>query len=425
MLDIKFIRDNPEVVKEAVRIKGFSVDIDRLLTVDEELRECKGKVDNLRAEKNSVSREIPQLGEREREVAVERVRQVKEELAVLEQKMGDLQHIFETLMLQVPSVPLPEVPLGVGEEDNVEVRAWGDKPKFGFEMRDHLELAEMLDIVDVPRAVKFAGSRTYALKNEGVLLEHAILRFALDYLLERGFTAVSPPLLVRERAMMGTGYFPLGKEQAYYIGEDDLFLIGTSEVPLVALHQDEILSYRELPIQYAGYSYCFRREAGTYGKDTRGLYRVHQFRKVEQVVFCRDDAEEAEKIHQEILANAEGIMQAMELPYRVTLACTGEIGIGQVKKHEVEAWMPSREAYSETHSCSTLNDFQSRRLNIKFRDSDGKSRFVYTLNNTAIATPRVMIPLLENNQNEDGSVNIPAVLQPYMNGQKRLEPKGK
>lgn len=423
MLDIKLIREKPEVVKEAARVKGFAVDIDRLLAVDAQLRDRKGRVDGLRAEKNKVSREIPRLKDAQQEAAVERVRLVKEELAVLEGELNDLQAQFDHLMLLVPSIPLPAVPVGCGEEENVEVRTWGDKPDFAFEPKDHLELAEGLDLVDVPRAVKFAGSRSYALKNEGVLLEQAVMRFALDYLLERGFTAVAPPLLVRERAMMGTGYFPVGRDQAYHIGEDELFLIGTSEVPLVSLHQDEILSYRDLPIMYAGHSYCFRREAGTYGKDTRGLYRVHQFQKVEQVVFCRDDAEEAEKIHNQILANAEGILQALALPYRVTLACSGEIGIGQVKKHEVESWMPSRKAYCETHSCSTLNDFQSRRLNIKYRDSDGKSRFVYTLNNTAIASPRILIPLLENNQHADGSVTIPKVLRPYMGGRERLEKK--
>lgn len=423
MLDIKYIRDNPEIVKEAVRVKGFDVDIDKLLAVDAALREKKGKVDRLRGEKNRVSREIPRLKDAEKAAAVERVRQVKEELAGLEQEMNNLQQQFDHLMLLVPSVPRPEVPVGCGEEDNVEVRRWGEKPEFAFAPRDHLELAELLDIVDVPRAVKFAGSRSYALKNEGVLLEQAVCRFALDYLLKRGFTAVSPPLLVRERAMMGTGYFPVGRDQAYHIGEDELFLIGTSEVPLVSLHQDEILSYRDLPLLYAGHSFCFRREAGTYGKDTRGLYRVHQFQKVEQVVFCRDDDEEAEKIHNQILANAEGIIRALGLPYRVALACTGEIGIGQVKKHEVECWMPSRDAYCETHSCSTLNDFQSRRLNIKYRDSDGKSRFVYTLNNTAIASPRILIPLLENNQHEDGSVTIPEALRPYVGGRERLLPK--
>lgn len=423
MLDIKFIVNNPDVVKKAAQDKNMSVDIDRLLAVYEDVKAITSQADSLRGERNSLSREIPKLQGAEKEQGVVRVRELKDEISELEGRLSGLKEEFDELMLQVPSVPLPEVPIGKGEEDNVELRRVGNIPKFDFEAKDHLELAEALDIVDIPRAVNIAGSRSYMLKNEGALLELAVTRFVIDHLWAKGFHLLTVPVLVRERAMTGTGYFPLGREQAYAIPEDELYLVGTSEVPMVSFHQDEILSYRDLPRKYTALSTCFRREAGTYGKDTRGLYRVHQFQKVEQVVFCEADDEVAKKLHMELLANVEEILQALELPYRVALACTGEIGAGQVRKHEVETWMPSRNAYSETHSCSTLNDYQSRRLNIKYRDSDGKSKFCYTLNNTGIASPRILIPLLENNQNADGSVTVPPALRTYMNGLVRIVPK--
>lgn len=423
MLDINYIRANSGIVKKAAADKLMDTDIDRLLDLDGRIRNMTAAADKLRSERNSSSRQTPKLAGEEKMEAIERVREIKEELASIEGSLSEAKDEFDRIMLTVPSVPMPEVPLGKGEEDNVEIRRWGEKPDFGFVPKDHVELSESLDLVDIPRAVKFAGSRSYFLKNEGVLLEMAICRFVIDMLTARGFTPMTVPLMVRESAMQGTGYFPLGRDQAYKLPEDDLFLIGTSEVSLVSYHQNEILDAEELPKKYAGYSTCFRREAGTYGKDTRGLYRVHQFQKVEQVIICRNDDAEAEKLHYEILGNTEDILKALKLPYRVALACTGEIGIGQVRKHEVETWMPSRGAYCETHSCSTLNDFQARRSNIRYRDKDGSLKYVYTLNNTGIASPRILIPLLENYQNADGSVTVPEVLRPYMNGRERIGPK--
>lgn len=423
MLDINFIRNNPDRVKRAIVEKMITADIDRLLGLDEQIRETVGVVDALRAERNDWSRRMAALPEPERQAGVDRVKAIKAELQVHEEKLNDVRAEFDRIMLTVPSVPTPEVPVGKSEADNVEIRRWGSIPTFSFPPKDHQELAENLELVDIPRAVKFAGSRAYFLKNEGALLEMAVCRFVIDRLMAKGFSLLTVPLMVRESAMQGTGYFPLGFDQAYKVPEDDLFLIGTSEVSMVSYHQNEILNGDELPLKYAGYSTCFRREAGAYGKDTRGLYRVHQFQKVEQVVICRADDAEAERLHDEILGNTEAILQALELPYRVALACTGEIGIGQVRKHEVETWMPSRNSYCETHSCSTLNDFQARRSNIKYRDRDGSLKYVYTLNNTGIASPRILIPLLELNQNEDGSVNIPKVLKPYMNGMERIRPK--
>lgn len=423
MLDINYIRANPGIVKKAAADKLTDTDIDRLLDLDGRIRDMTAATDKLRSERNSISKQTLKLADKEKTEAIGRVREIKEELASIESSLSEAKDQFDRIMLTVPSVPMPEVPLGKGEEDNVEIRRWGEKPDFGFVPKDHVELAESLDLVDIPRAVRFAGSRSYFLKNEGVLLEMAICRFVIDILTARGFTPMTVPLMVRESAMQGTGYFPLGRDQAYKLPEDELFLIGTSEVSLVSYHQNEILETEELPKKYAGYSTCFRREAGTYGKDTRGLYRVHQFQKVEQVIICRNDDAEAEKLHYEILGNTEDILQALKLPYRVALACTGEIGIGQVRKHEVETWMPSRGTYCETHSCSTLNDFQARRSNIRYRDKDGSLKYVYTLNNTGIASPRILIPLLENYQNADGSVTIPEVLRPYMNGRERIGPK--
>ena len=411
------------MVKKAARDKNMPVDIDRLLSVYEDVKRVTSQVDTLRGERNSLSREIPKLSGEEQQQEIIRVRDLKDEISVLESKLSVIKAEYEELMLLVPSVPMPEVPIGKGEEDNVELRRVGEIPQFAFEFKDHVDLAEALDIVDISRAVNMAGSRSYMLKNEGALLELAVTRLVIDRLRSKGFTLLTVPVLVREQALVGTGFFPLGRDQTYAVPEDELYLVGTSEVPMVAYHQGEILSYRDLPRRYTALSTCFRREAGTYGKDTRGLYRVHQFQKVEQVVFCEADDDLALELHLELLGNAEEILQALELPYRVALACTGEIGVGQVRKHEIETWMPSRNAYSETHSCSTLNDYQSRRLNIKYRDKDGKSKFCYTLNNTGIASPRILIPLLENHQNEDGSVNIPRALQPYMNGVEKLTVK--
>ena len=417
MVDINFIRENPDIIKKAAADKLMSVDIDKLLGVDLSLREATNKTELLRAERNRISKLIPACGSpEEKEKLAEQVRTIKTDLSELENNMRDLRSEFDELMLRVPSVPAPEVPLGKGEEDNVEIRRVGQVREFDFKFKDHIELCEIHDMLDAARGAKVAGSRSYYLKNDAVLLEMAICRFVVDFLSARGFTPMMVPLLVKEKAMQGTGYFPIGYDQAYKLPEDELFLIGTSEVSLVSYHQDEILSLSSLPIRYAGMSSCFRREAGTYGKDTRGLYRVHQFQKVEQVVFCEADHEKAESLHYEILGNTEAILQALELPYRVCLACAGEIGIGQIRKHEVETWMPSRGAYCETHSCSTLGDFQARRSGIRYRDANGEMKYVFTLNNTGIASPRILIPLLENHQNADGTVTIPKVLRPYMNG---------
>jgi seryl-tRNA synthetase len=422
MLDIAFIRQNPDLVRAAVKNKRLTLDVDELLSVDKQRRETITVLDEKRARKNQVAALIPKAAKEERPKLIDEGKEVKAAIEKLEPELAEISRRYEDLMLRVPSMPRPEVPIGVGEEDNVEVRKVGTPKNFDFKVRDHLELCEHLGLVNFEGPRKFAGGRSYALVGMGALLELAVTRLTIDLLVKRGLTMVIPPVIVKERALLGTGYFPLGKEEAYSLPADDLFLVGTSEVALVSMHCDETLEMGRLPIRYAGLSSCFRREAGAAGKDTRGLYRVHQFTKVEQVIICTPDEAVAEKEHYQLLDNAESVLKALEIPYRVALACTGEIGLGQTRKHEVESWMPGRNAYSETHSCSTLGDFQARRSNIRVRLEDGTLTYPFTLNNTAIASPRILIPLLENHQNADGSVTLPKALVPYMNGIERITP---
>jgi seryl-tRNA synthetase len=423
MLDIQFIRHNADQVRAAITNKRLDVDLDALLAADRDRREKTTTLEQKRARKNELSAQIPKASKDDRPRLVEEAKQIRTDIETLEPALAEVQARFNDLMLRVPSIPRPEVPIGKGEEDNVEIRKVGSPRKFDFQPKDHVELMSGLGFVDWDGPRKFAGGRSYALVGDGALLEMAVLRLAVDTLIERGMKLVLPPVMVKERAMTGTGFFPLGREEAYAITADELFLIGTSEVPLVSMHCDDTLDPDKLPIKYAGLSPCFRREAGAHGKDTRGLYRVHQFTKVEQVVFCAPDEAVAEKLHYELLGNAEAILAKLEIPYRVAIACTGEIGLGQTRKHEVESWMPGRDAYSETHSCSTLGDFQSRRSNIRVRLPDGSLGYPYTLNNTAIASPRILIPLLENHQNADGSVTLPKAVVPYMLGKERLAPR--
>jgi seryl-tRNA synthetase len=420
MLDIQFIRQNAEQVRAAIRNKRFDLNLDDLLDADKERRDATRELEQKRARKNELSLLIPKASKEERPKLVEDAKQVRADIEQLEPKLAEVQKRFQELMLRVPSIPRPEVPIGKGEEDNVEIRRVGTPRSFDFPPKDHVELMTALGLVDWDGPRRFAGARSYALVGDGALLELAVLRLAIDTLVARGMRLVTPPVMVKERAMLGTGYFPLGREEAYSLTADELFLIGTSEVALVSMHCDETLDAARLPMKYAGLSPCFRREAGAHGKDTRGLYRVHQFTKVEQVVFCAPDEDIAEKHHYELLGNAEAILAQLEIPYRVTLASTGDIGLGQTRKHEVESWMPGRAAYSETHSCSTLGDFQARRSNIRVRGSDGELSYPYTLNNTAVASPRILIPLIENHQNADGSITLPKALVPYMLGRDRI-----
>jgi seryl-tRNA synthetase len=426
MLDIAFIRQNQDLVRAAIKNKRVDLDFDALLAADTARRETLGVIEKKRARKNEIAQLIPKASKEERPALIEEGKAVKTELEQLEPAGAEAQRTFDTLMLRVPSLPRPEVPIGVGEDDNVEIRKVGTPRQFGFQPKDHVELMTLHKMVNWDGPRKFAGGRSYALTGIGAILELAVTRLAVDTLVSRGLTIVIPPVMVKERAMTGTGFFPLGREEAYSISADELFLVGTSEVPLVSLHCDDTFEASDLPLRYAGISNCFRREAGAYGKDTKGLYRVHQFTKVEQVVFCAPDEGIAEKEHYQLLSNAEAILEKLEIPYRVAIACTGEIGLGQTRKHEVESWMPGRNdgkgAYNETHSCSTLGDFQTRRSNIRMRMPDGSLTYPYTLNNTAVASPRILIPLLENHQNADGSITLPKALVPYMSGVEVLRP---
>jgi seryl-tRNA synthetase len=381
------------------------------------------EVESLRALKNSASGRIARLQGGEKQTAIAEMKDAAAREKDLSVRLKEVEDELGVLMLLVPTPPAGDVPDG-GENDGLEIRTWGRMPDFtGFTPLDHVELAERLDIIDIPRGAKVAGARSYFLKKEGALLHWAVCRFALDMLGRKGFIPMAVPVLVRREAMTGTGYFPGGEEQSYAIPEDGLFLVGTAEVSLCAYHMDEILNGDELPKYYAGYSSCFRREAGTYGKDTRGIYRIHQFEKVEQVVICANDEQTSINEQEFIQANSEEIMRALGMPYRVVVVAAGDMGQGQVKKYDIETWMPSRNGYGETHSCSRFHDFQARRLNLRYRTKEGAVNFCHTLNNTAIATPRVLIPLLENNQRADGSVVIPEALRPYMGGLEVIEPK--
>lgn len=430
MLDPKIILAEPEKIRDIAKKKGLSFDVDQFIVLDEKRRELQVKTDELRAQKNLASEKIAQMDGAEKQGAIAEMKSVADEEKTASEALRELENEWKALLLTAPGLLSNETPEGKDDSENVELYTWGDPRKFDFDAKDHVALGLDLDILDIERGVKIAGSRNYFLKGDGALLELAILNYTLHKLVAKGFTTFLPPLMVNHDAMQGTSYFPGGEEQAYALGvqkpgeaieSDEKYLIGTSEVSVASYHSGEMLNESELPKLYAGYSYCFRREAGTYGKDTHGLYRIHQFQKVEQVILCKNDMEESKKLHAMILKNAEEVLQDLKLPYRVVAVCSGDIGQGQYYKNDIETWMPSRESYGETHSCSTFLDFQSRRLNIKYKDADGKKKFVHTLNNTCVASPRILIPILEHYQNEDGSVTIPEVLQPYMGGKSKIE----
>jgi seryl-tRNA synthetase len=422
MLDIRAIRDNPELVKAAGKKKHMPVDaeVDRILELDAERRRVVAEKNESEAVRNKVSREIPKLQGDEKGARIAEMKVVGEKIKSASAELEKIEEELDRLLLLVPNIPDDDVPDGKSDEENVELRTWGELPSFDFEPKDHLTLGQELDLIDMPRSAKLAGSQTYILKNEGALLELAVLQFALTKLVEKGFAPMIVPTLVRREPLVGTAYFPGGEEQAYHCERDDRYLVGTSEVPVTAYHSDEILDEADLPRLYAGYSTCYRREAGALGQKGKGLYRIHQFNKVEQVVVCKNDVEESKRFHDFILTNAEEIVQALGLPYRVVNVCGGDLGQPQVQKYDIETWMPSRKSYGETHSASRFYDFQARRLNLRYRDAGGKLRFCHTLNNTAIASPRVLISILECNQQADGTVVVPEALRPYLGGKERI-----
>lgn len=423
MMDIKLIRQNPQLFKEGAKAKKFDVDIDELLAIDAMLLNVKKKLQDIATEKNRLGKEIPQLDGEKKQACLKTLSELKTLEAELEAKVKELQPQFDALMLQVPQPPAPEVPYGEDDTQNVEIRRWGTIRQFEFEPKDHIQLGQSLGIIDIERGVKLAGTRNYFLKGDGALLHHAVLRFALDFMVQKGYQPMVVPLLMRDEAMRGTGYYPGAEEQTYQMERDELNLVGTAEVPLTAYYMGELLSEEQLPVKFVALSSCFRREAGAAGKDTYGLYRIHQFDKVEQVIIGENDEAKSIAYHHEILANSEAVLQALRLPYRVVNVCTGDLGRGQVQKFDIETWMPSRNSFGETHSASRFYEFQARRMNLRYRTARKQNLFCHTLNNTVIASPRVLIPLLELYQNADGSVTIPEVLRPYMGNRERIEPK--
>jgi seryl-tRNA synthetase len=423
MIDIKLIRENPAAYKHAAKVKQCSIDIDELLAADKQLLDARRELQEIKTAQNAAGKEIASLPKADKPAAIARLGELKTRAKQLSEQVDSIEPKFDELLLLVPQLPDPQVPVGQDDADNVEIRRVGEIRKFDFEPKDHVALGEMLDIIDIPRAVKLAGTRNYILKGAGAMLHQAVLRLAMDMIIDKGYQPLTVPVLVNENIMVGTGYFPTGRDDAYLCERDGQALVGTAEVPTTAYYADEILCQGDLPVKFAAMSTCFRREAGAAGKDTKGLYRIHSFDKVEQVILCKADPAESARLHEEIIRNAEDCLAALDLPYRVIECCTGDMGQGKVRMFDIETWMPSRGGYSETHSASRFHDFQSRRLNIRYRDEAGNLQFVHTMNNTVIASPRILIPLLELNQNADGSVNIPDALQPYMRGMKKIEPK--
>jgi seryl-tRNA synthetase len=417
MIDIRQICDNPEKFKKASENKRIAANIDQLLAVYEKLSTARKLLQDIATSKNRLGKTIPKLSGAEKESALAQLAEAKRQETSTQQMAKDLQLEFDELMQQVPQPADDDVPVGRDDTENVEIRKEGEVRRFDFEPKDHVQLGLALGIIDIERGVKLAGARNYFLKGDGALLHWAVLRFAIDLMAGRGYVPLSVPLLVKDEAMRGTGYYPGSEEQTYRMEKDQLNLVGTAEVPLTAYRMGEILDAEELPLKYVALSSCFRREAGAAGKDTYGLYRIHQFDKVEQVVICENSVEESHKYHEEILANAEAVMRALGLPYRIANVCSGDLGRGQAKKFDIEAWMPSRGNYCETHSASKFYEFQARRMNLRYKEpATKKNLFCHTLNNTVIASPRILIPILELYQNADGSITIPKILRPYMAG---------
>ncbi|MEK3733513.1 serine--tRNA ligase [Paenibacillus sp. FSL M8-0334] len=425
MLDIKWIRQNQAEVQTVADQKGISLSISQLVAYDDRRRSLLQQLEQLRQDRNRLSQEISGLmRSNEREKADRNKQQVKEinqRLSTVEEEHKEVETHYRQLMLHVPNVVSPDTPAGSSDHDNVEVRGAGEPTRFDFEPKDHVALGELHQMIDIPRGVKIAGSRNYYLTGMGALLHRAVQQLALDVLIQRGFTLLEVPLMVRTEALVNTAHFPLSQSQTFRMAEEDKWLVGTSEVPLVSYYDHEIVDVTE-PIRLAAISTCFRNEVGSAGKDVHGLYRLHQFSKVEQVILCEASLDTSEQLLQEITANAEEILSLLELPYRVMAVCTGDMSQKTYKQWDIETWMPSRQAYGETHSASNLLDFQARRSNIRYRNADGKTQFCYTLNNTAIASPRILIPLLENHQQEDGSIRIPEALRRYMQGLEFLKP---
>ncbi|TSC53851.1 MAG: seryl-tRNA synthetase [Parcubacteria group bacterium LiPW_39] len=421
MLDIKFIRENKEAVKDAVRKKYLKADIDRLLELDGQRRSLIQESEAIKAKQNKLSEK---LAKEKNEADLARSKELKDQFKELEKELAEVEKEYNALMWLVPNIPAPDTPIGPDESVNKEVGEWGKIPKFDFKIKDHIELGKKLDIIDTEAGVKVSGFRGYYLKNEGAVLHLALLWYCWQKIIKSGFKPLIGPTLVKEFVLFGSGHFPFGKEEVYQIGNpgklasgeavgEPLYLAGTSEPTLLAYFSDKVLKEEELPIKVCNFSPCYRSEVGSYGKDTRGLYRLHEFTKVEQVVLCKNDLAESSQWLEEMRQITEKILQDLKLPYRIVQNSSGDMGAGKYKMYDIETWMPGRGKYGETHSDSNMTDWQARRLNIRYKDSAGAIKFVHALNNTVIASPRILIAILENYQQKDGSVEIPKVLRDW------------
>ncbi|MDO8436425.1 MAG: serine--tRNA ligase [bacterium] len=412
MLDIKFIRQYPDKVKEGCSKKMVIVDIDQLLDVDRRRRGTIQAVEDMKAKKNEASKQITVADEKEKKKLIMEMRELDTNSDRLDKSMKELDEEFNDLMLQIPNMPLDDVPVGRSDKENSVLRKWGNETKFNFPAKDYLAIGEEFDLIDVKRAAKVAGTRFGYLKREGALLEMAIVNFTFDFLVKKGFIPIIPPVMLKTEMARGMGYLEQSdKEEAYYLPQDDMYLIGTSEQAIGTMHSGEIFSEKDLPVRYVGFSTCFRREAGAYGKDTKGILRVHQFDKIEMFSFC--SPEKSKEEHKFLLSMEESLMRALKIPYQVLNICTGDLGRPAAAKFDIEAWLPSENRYRETHSTSNCTDFQARRLDIRYKDKTGKLGFVHTLNGTAFAIGRTIIAIIENYQQKDGSIKVPNVLQKY------------
>ena len=420
MLDLKFIRENPDAVKKAVQLKRVSLNVDELLKADQSLLDLKKKNQTLNEEKNANAKKMKGASPEEREAIIKRGREVGQEIDALKASTEAAEKALQELMFLVPMIPDPTSPVGPDDSGNVEVKQWGKKPDFAFKPKDHVEILAERGWAEFERIAAVSGSRSYSLKGDLVLLEYTLLRYGLEKLKQKGFTLISVPAMAREHAFLGNGQFPTGKDQVYHLQEDDIYLAGTAEIALNALHAGEILNEDQLPIMYGGMSPCFRREAGSAGRDVRGLIRVHQFNKVEQYILGKNDPAESDRLHKLLLQTSEEILQDLELHYRVVEVCTGDMGAGKFKMFDIESWVPSENLFRETHSCSNLHDWQARRTNLRYRDKDGNVKFAHTLNNTAVATPRLLVPFLEQHQQASGKIRIPKALQNWLGGATEL-----
>lgn len=415
MLDIKFIRRNPDIVREGCKKKKVNIDIDQLLEIDKKRKELSEALENIQAQKNKISKELSKIkSEEEKQRIILETKKLDINSDKLNKSLEEINEQFNNLMYQIPNLPFDDVPVGNGEENNIILKEVGEKPRFDFKPKDHLEIGEKLDIIDVKRATKISGARFNFLKKEAVLLEFALIKFAYDILVKKfKFIPIIPPTILKSAMERGMGYLEhSGKEEAYYLPQDDSYLVATAEHSIGTMHSNEVFDNEELPKRYLGFSTCFRRESGSYGKDTRGIFRVHQFDKIEMFSFCKP--EDSKKEHWLFLEIEEKLMKALKVPYRVIQICSGDMAFPTANQYDIETWIPSQNRYRETHSTSNCTDFQARRLNIRYRDKFGKFIFVHTINGTAFAIPRILISLIENYQQEDGSIKVPEILRKYI-----------